>query len=52
MLGVNELMMTGRSNETKKPFIWRAPAFGAGLLVVGLMWVKLFIHVATRGVVA
>ncbi len=31
---------------------WRSPMFALGLLVLTIMWVKLFIHVATRGVVA
>jgi len=31
---------------------WRSPAFALGLLVLAIMWVKLFIHVATHGVVA
>jgi hypothetical protein len=31
---------------------WRSPMFGLGLLVLAIMWLKLFIHVATRGVIA
>lgn len=31
---------------------WRAPAFAAGALILLVMWVKLFLHVAARGVVA
>jgi hypothetical protein len=31
---------------------WRTPAFAAGVLILGVMWIKLFVHVATRGVVA
>lgn len=30
---------------------WRSPAFAAGYLILLLMWVKLFHHVVTRGVV-
>jgi hypothetical protein len=30
---------------------WRSPAFAVGLIVLAAMWVKLFLHVATRGVV-
>ncbi len=30
---------------------WRSPAFGLGFLIVLLMWVKLFLHVVTRGIV-
>lgn len=30
---------------------WRSPAFAVGFLIVLLMWVKLFLHVVTRGVV-
>jgi hypothetical protein len=28
---------------------WRSPVFGVGFLVVLLMWIKLFLHVMTRG---
>jgi hypothetical protein len=28
---------------------WRSPAFAVGLLIVALMWVKLFLHVVTAG---
>ena len=28
---------------------WRSPIFGLGFLLVGLMWLKLFLHVITRG---
>jgi hypothetical protein len=31
---------------------WRTPAFAAGFLILFLMWVKLFIHVVTAGIVA
>ena len=31
---------------------WRTPAFALGFLIVAAMWVKLFLHVATRGVAA
>jgi hypothetical protein len=31
---------------------WRFPAFGLGFLVVAVMWVKLFLHVLTRGGIA
>lgn len=30
---------------------WRSPAFAVGFLILLLMWVKLFLHVVTRGVV-
>lgn len=30
---------------------WRSPVFAIGFLIVLIMWVKLFIHVVTRGVV-
>lgn len=30
---------------------WRSPAFAAGFVIVLAMWIKLFLHVATRGVV-
>jgi hypothetical protein len=28
---------------------WRSPAFGLSFIIVGIMWVKLLIHVATGG---
>jgi hypothetical protein len=28
---------------------WRSPVFGLGFLIIGLMWLKLFLHVITRG---
>jgi hypothetical protein len=28
---------------------WRTPAFALGFLIVLLMWIKLFFHVATAG---
>ena len=28
---------------------WRAPAFGLGFVILGLMWLKLLLHVATAG---
>ena len=31
---------------------WRAPAFTAGAIISPVMWVKLFLHVVTRGLVA
>jgi hypothetical protein len=31
---------------------WRGPAFGVGLLILAVMWVKLLLHVAARGVAA
>ena len=31
---------------------WRTPAFAAGLVILAVMWGKLFLHVVTRGVVA
>jgi hypothetical protein len=31
---------------------WRSPVFALGLIILAVMWVKLFLHVATRGVVA
>lgn len=31
---------------------WRSPVFGIGFLIVTIMWVKLFLHVITRGVAA
>jgi hypothetical protein len=31
---------------------WRSPVFALGVLILVIMWVKLFLHVATRGVVA
>lgn len=31
---------------------WRSPVFAVGFLIVAIMWVKLFFHVVTRGVVA
>jgi hypothetical protein len=31
---------------------WRSPVFALGVLILAIMWVKLFLHVATRGVVA
>lgn len=30
---------------------WRSPAFGLGFLIVLLMWVRLLLHVVTRGIV-
>ena len=30
---------------------WRSPAFAAGFLIILLMWIKLFVHVVTRGIV-
>jgi len=30
---------------------WRSPVFAIGFLIVLIMWVKLFIHVTTRGIV-
>jgi len=29
---------------------WRSPAFAVGLLIVAIMWIKLIVHVMTRGV--
>jgi hypothetical protein len=29
---------------------WRTPVFAVGFLVVAIMWLKLFVHVVTRGV--
>lgn len=29
---------------------WRSPVFAAGFLIVAIMWLKLFVHVVTRGV--
>ena len=29
---------------------WRSPVFAIGFLIVLAMWIKLFLHVATRGV--
>ncbi|MBX9592368.1 MAG: MAPEG family protein [Hyphomonadaceae bacterium] len=29
---------------------WRSPAFGVGFLIVLAMWVKLFLHIVSRGV--
>jgi hypothetical protein len=31
---------------------WRSPMFALGFLILAVMWVKLFLHVATRGLVA
>jgi hypothetical protein len=31
---------------------WRSPMFALGVLILAIMWVKLFLHVATRGIVA
>jgi hypothetical protein len=31
---------------------WRSPVFALGFLVLTIMWVKLFIHVISRGIVA
>ena len=31
---------------------WRSMAFAAGCVMILLMWVKLFLHVLTRGVAA
>jgi hypothetical protein len=31
---------------------WRTPAFAAGLVILAVMWVKLFLHVVTRGIAA
>ena len=28
---------------------WRSPAFALGFLIVSIMWIKLFLHVATAG---
>lgn len=28
---------------------WRSPVFGVGYLIILLMWLKLFLHVITRG---
>jgi hypothetical protein len=28
---------------------WRTPAFAVGFLVIAIMWVRLFLHVVTRG---
>ena len=30
---------------------WRSPAFGIGLVILLAMWIKLFLHVITRGIV-
>jgi hypothetical protein len=30
---------------------WRSPAFGLGFVIVAIMWIKLFLHVLTRGIV-
>lgn len=30
---------------------WRSPAFALGFVIVAIMWIKLFLHVVTRGVV-
>ena len=29
---------------------WRSPVFGVGFLILLAMWIKLFLHVVTRGV--
>jgi hypothetical protein len=29
---------------------WRLPAFGLGIVVIAVMWVKLFLHVVTRSI--
>jgi len=29
---------------------WRTPAFALGFLILAVMWVKLLLHVATRGI--
>jgi hypothetical protein len=29
---------------------WRTPAFAVGFVILAIMWIKLFLHVATRGV--
>jgi hypothetical protein len=31
---------------------WRGPAFAVGAVILLVMWVKLFLHVVTRGIVA
>jgi hypothetical protein len=31
---------------------WRTPAFALGFLILAAMWVRLFLHVATRGIAA
>ena len=31
---------------------WRTPAFAVGFLILAAMWIKLFLHVVTRGLVA
>jgi hypothetical protein len=31
---------------------WRSPAFALGLLVLTIMWAKLFLHVVSRGITA
>jgi hypothetical protein len=31
---------------------WRSPVFGLGVVILAIMWLKLFIHVVTRGVAA
>jgi hypothetical protein len=31
---------------------WRSPAFALGLIIVAIMWIKLFLHVATAPIVA
>ena len=28
---------------------WRSPVFALGFVIVAIMWIKLFLHVATRG---
>jgi hypothetical protein len=29
---------------------WRSPVFALGFVVVAIMWIKLFLHVVTRGI--
>jgi hypothetical protein len=30
---------------------WRSPAFAVGFIILLVMWIKLFLHVVTRGIV-
>jgi hypothetical protein len=30
---------------------YRSPVFAVGFVIVAIMWIKLFLHVATRGIV-
>lgn len=30
---------------------WRSQVFGIGFLIIAVMWIKLFLHVVTRGIV-